>query len=70
MNNNENGQNFGINDSNITIEDTGNNILTSTNSNNTIKTTQPLIQLNLFQEVSVDQRKKMGQRIYKKWLYC
>ena len=66
INNDENGHNVGINDSTTTNEENESNIPTSTNNNSIVTTTQPLIQLNLFGEVSVDQGEKKWVKGYTK----
>ena len=60
----ENGHN--LNDSTTTNEENESNIPTSTNNNSIVTTTQPLIQLNLFGEVSVDQGEKKWVKGYTK----
>ena len=62
----ENGHNVGINDSNITIEVSNNTNSTSININSNTTTTKPLVQLNLFGEVSVDQGEKKWIKGYTK----
>ena len=64
INNDENGHN--LNDSTTTNEENESNIPTSTNNNSIVTTTQPLIQLNLFGEVSVDQGEKKWVKGYTK----
>ena len=66
INNVENGHNVGINDSTITNEENESNIPTSTNNNSIVTTSKPLIQLNLFGEVSVDQGEKKWVKGYTK----
>ena len=62
----ENGHNVGINDFTTTNQENESNIPTSTNNNSIVTTTQPLIQLNLFGEVSVDQGEKKWVKGYTK----
>ena len=62
----KNGHSIGINNSNTTIEDTKSNITASNNINSTIGVTKPLIQLNLFGEVSNDQGEKKWVKGYTK----
>ena len=62
----ENGHNVRINDSNTTIEASNNTNSTSTNINSNTTTTKPLVQLNLFGEVSVDQGEKKFVKGYTK----
>ena len=64
INNDENGHN--LNDSTTTNEENESNIPTSTHNNSIVTTTQPLIQLNLFGEVSVDQGEKKWVKGYTK----
>ena len=66
INNDENGHNVGIIDSTTTNEENESNIPTSTNNNSIVTTTKPLIQLNLFGEVSVDQGEKKWVKGYTK----
>ena len=66
INNVENGHNVGNNDSTTTNEDNESNTLTSTNNNSIATTTKPLIQLNLFGEVSKDQGEKKWIKGYTK----
>ena len=66
INNVENGHNVGNNDSTTTNEDNESNTPTSTNNNSIATTTKPLIQLNLFGEVSVDQGEKKWVKGYTK----
>ena len=62
----ENGHNVGSNSSNTTIEDSNNINATHNNNNSDTTTTKPLIQLNLFGEVSVDQGEKKWVKGYTK----
>ena len=66
INNDENGHNVGINNSTTTNGDNESNIPTSTNNNSIATTTKPLIQLNLFGEVSKDQGEKKWIKGYTK----
>jgi len=62
----ENGRNVGISNSNTTIEASINTNSTSTNIISNTTTTNPLVQLNLFGEVSVDQGEKKWVKGYTK----
>ena len=62
----ENGHNVGINDAIIIIDVSDSSNIKSTNINSNNTTTIPLVQLNLFGEVSVDQGEKKWVKEYKK----
>ena len=66
LDNDEIGRNVGINDSTITNEENESDIPTSINNNSIVTTSKPLIQLNLFGEVSVDQGEKKWVKGYTK----
>ena len=54
----ENGHNVGSTNSNIVVKDSNSTSFTTTNNNSDNTATKPLVQLNLFGEISVDQGEK------------